>query len=204
MIVTHMSPDLDAIGYVWLMRRFGSAGDMPVAFVNTGSPDPAVLASAWSVGDTGRVYDPDTRRFDHHQFPGRASNETCATRQAYEWLCATQGATLELTLGCGGRSCGARWPSFARMRCYAMSSATIARRRAAPTNGPRLRCCTRTGRGGKTMSEHDPLPELRPVRLQGRAYYAELRRILAEEEAEMRRTINAWKAECGGITPVPS
>ncbi len=51
------------------------------------------------------------------------------------------------------------------------------------------------------MSEHDPLPELRPVRLQGRAYYAELRRILAEEEAEMRRTINAWKAECGGITP---
>lgn len=97
MIVTHTSPDFDAIGYVWLMRRFGGAGDMPVTFVNTGSPDPAVLASAWSVGDTGRVYDPATRRFDHHQFPGHASNETCATRQAYDWLCATQGATLELT-----------------------------------------------------------------------------------------------------------
>lgn len=96
MIVTHMSPDFDAIGYVWLMRRFGGASNMPVAFVNTGSPDPNVLASAWSIGDTGRVYDPDARRFDHHQFPGRASNETCATKQAYEWLIATQGATLEL------------------------------------------------------------------------------------------------------------
>lgn len=95
MIVTHTSPDFDAIGYVWLMQRFGGGADQPVAFVNTGSPDPDVLASAWSVGDTGRIYDPANRRFDHHQLPGRASNETCATLQTYEWLIAHE-ATPDL------------------------------------------------------------------------------------------------------------
>lgn len=95
MIVTHTSPDFDAIGYVWLMQRFGGGGEMPVAFVNTGSPDPDVLASAWSVGDTGRVFDPAARRFDHHQLPGIESNQTCATMQAYEWL-LRQDVTPEL------------------------------------------------------------------------------------------------------------
>lgn len=95
MIVTHTSPDFDAIGYVWLMQRFGGGADQPVAFVNTGNPDPDVLASAWSVGDTGREFDPANRRFDHHQLPGRASNDTCATTQTYEWL-LSQDATPEL------------------------------------------------------------------------------------------------------------
>ncbi len=64
-------------------------------FVNTGNPDPNVLAGAWAVGDTGREFDPAKRRFDHHQLPGHASNETCATMQTYEWL-LSQNATPEL------------------------------------------------------------------------------------------------------------
>ena len=84
MIVTHTSPDLDAIGYVWLMKRYDpAAADMPVAFVNTGNPDAALLADAYSVGDTGREFDPARRRFDHHHLAGAAANETCATHQAY-------------------------------------------------------------------------------------------------------------------------
>lgn len=82
-IVTHTSPDWDAIGYVWLMQRYGGAKGMPVRFVNTGNPDPALLADAYSVGDTGREFDPKRRRFDHHHLPGAAANETCATHQAY-------------------------------------------------------------------------------------------------------------------------
>lgn len=82
-IVTHTSPDFDAIGYVWLMRRYGGAAHMDVRFVNTGAPDADILAGAYSVGDTGREFDPKRRRFDHHQLPGAASKETCATHQAY-------------------------------------------------------------------------------------------------------------------------
>lgn len=69
-IVSHTSPDWDSIGATWLLMKYG--GEMlpehcwPV-FVNTGNPDPLVLEKAAAVLDTGRVYDPDTLRFDHHQ-----------------------------------------------------------------------------------------------------------------------------------------
>lgn len=79
MIVTHTSPDWDAIGAVWLLKRFGGLADAPVAFVNTGNPDPTILASAAAVVDTGREYDPARRRYDHHQFPGADANLDCAT-----------------------------------------------------------------------------------------------------------------------------
>lgn len=46
MIVTHTSPDWDAIGSVWLLQRYGGLGAQPVAFVNTGAPDVALLAEA--------------------------------------------------------------------------------------------------------------------------------------------------------------
>ena len=87
-LVTHVSPDWDAIGYLWLMRRWGGAERAEIRFVSTGNPDPEVLAGAYSVGDTGRVFDPAALRFDHHQLPGRESNETCATLMVYEWLAA--------------------------------------------------------------------------------------------------------------------
>jgi hypothetical protein len=65
-IATHTSPDWDAIGAFWSLDRyyFGS-GAQPV-FVNTGKPDPEILARATAVVDTGRVYDPAKMRFDHH------------------------------------------------------------------------------------------------------------------------------------------
>lgn len=89
-IVTHVSPDWDAIGYAWLMQRFGGCESMYVRFVNTGRPDPDVLAGAYSVGDTGREYDPDSLRFDHHHLAGHEANATCAAMQAYQWLLARE------------------------------------------------------------------------------------------------------------------
>lgn len=87
MIVTHISPDFDAIGFIWLMYRYDpETREMPVAFVNTGSPERALLDVAYAVGDTGREYDPARRRFDHHHLPGKAANNTCATLQCAQWL----------------------------------------------------------------------------------------------------------------------
>lgn len=83
MIITHTSPDWDAIGAVWLLKRYGGIADAPVAFVNTGNPDRALLDAAAAVVDTGREYDPKRRRFDHHQFEGAAANDDCATSLVY-------------------------------------------------------------------------------------------------------------------------
>lgn len=82
-IVTHVSPDMDAIGAVWLLQRFGGMQDHEVRFVNTGTPDPDVLSGAAAVVDTGREHDPARLRFDHHHLPGRAASETCATLQVF-------------------------------------------------------------------------------------------------------------------------
>lgn len=78
-IVTHTSPDWDAIGAVWLLKRFTDLHDAQIVFVNTGAPDPAILDQAAAVVDTGREYDPMRRRFDHHQMPDDESNLDCAT-----------------------------------------------------------------------------------------------------------------------------
>lgn len=87
MLVTHTSPDFDAIGFVWLMYRYDpKAAEFPVFFVNTGNPDRALLDAAYAVGDTGREYDPARRRFDHHHLPGAEANATCATLQCAQWL----------------------------------------------------------------------------------------------------------------------
>lgn len=81
-IVTHTSPDWDAIGGVWLLKRFGGLADRDVVFVSTGNPDRGVLITADAVVDTGRVYNPNDLRFDHHQL-GRAASDTCATLQVF-------------------------------------------------------------------------------------------------------------------------
>lgn len=85
-IVTHVSPDWDAIGAVWLLQRFGGLEDAEVRFVNTGRPPADVLASAVAVADTGREDAPARLRFDHHHLPGAEANATCATQQVYHWL----------------------------------------------------------------------------------------------------------------------
>lgn len=84
-IVSHTSPDWDSIGATCLLMRYG--GDLLPAstwpeFVNTGSPDPLVLEKAAAVVDTGRIYDPGTLRFDHHQ----VTNLPCATALVFGYL----------------------------------------------------------------------------------------------------------------------
>lgn len=92
-IVGHVSPDWDAICSLWLLQRFGGFASADIKLVNTGSPDPAVLAGAAAVVDTGRIYDKYNNRFDHHQFVGAAANETCAARQV--WMHFKTGVDLE-------------------------------------------------------------------------------------------------------------
>jgi hypothetical protein len=84
MIVTHTNPDFDAIAAVWLLKRFGGLENEQVEFVNTGNH--LKLTTARAVVDTGKVFDPDHRLFDHHQLEGKAALETCATDQVYRWL----------------------------------------------------------------------------------------------------------------------
>ena len=88
-IVGHTSPDWDCIAALWLLQRHGGYAAHPVVFVNTGTPDAEVLALAAAVVDTGKVHDPATRRFDHHQDAALPS----ATRLVYDWLLA-EGAAL--------------------------------------------------------------------------------------------------------------
>lgn len=85
-IVTHQNPDFDAITGVWLLKRFGGLEAEMVAFVNTGNPDMALLASAKAVVDTGREYDVNSLRFDHHHLPGSGANDTCSALQVYKYL----------------------------------------------------------------------------------------------------------------------
>lgn len=86
MIVTHTNPDLDAITGAWLLKRFGGLGNESVEFVNTGNPVPEKLTTAIAVVDTGREFDPERLRFDHHQLPGQAANHTCAAWQIFNYL----------------------------------------------------------------------------------------------------------------------
>ncbi len=89
LIVTHHAPDLDAIGAVWILKRFDSQhyADAKLAFVNPGE-----RISAQKVEDLGiemsQVTHVDTGRgkFDHHQ-PERANKMVCATTLTYEHAC---------------------------------------------------------------------------------------------------------------------
>lgn len=85
-IVSHVSPDWDAICALWLLQRFGGFEDATIALVSTGSPDPEILAEAAAVVDTGRVLNPLRHRFDHHQLPGAEANTCCATSLVFQWL----------------------------------------------------------------------------------------------------------------------
>src|SRR3972149_4062797 len=53
-IVSHVSPDWDAITSLWLLQRFGGFATAAIELVNTGKPDPEILAGAAVVVDTGR------------------------------------------------------------------------------------------------------------------------------------------------------
>lgn len=83
LIVTHQSPDFDAIAYLWLMKRYApNFENTRIEFVSPQSDMP----EADSIGDVGREYDPDRWRFDHHQILGDESTSTCAAKMLWEHL----------------------------------------------------------------------------------------------------------------------
>ena len=88
LIVTHHAPDLDAIGSVWLLRKFSAQqyGNAKVAFVNPGSriDDYAVEQLGIEFHDVTHV-DTGLGEFDHHQ-PERASTAICAASLVHEHL----------------------------------------------------------------------------------------------------------------------
>lgn len=89
LIVTHHAPDLDAVGSVWLLKRFDSQtfATARVAFVNPGTR--ITLEEAEQLGfqlheavhvDTG------LGQFDHHQ-PERGEQHVSASSLVFEYLC---------------------------------------------------------------------------------------------------------------------
>jgi hypothetical protein len=83
-IVTHTMPDWDAITAAWLAQRW-IAPNAPVRFVPAGETDPAATV----VVDTGKVFDENAYRFDHHGERGLP----CAAKLVFDFI-APNGAHL--------------------------------------------------------------------------------------------------------------
>lgn len=89
LIVTHHAPDLDAVGSVWMLKRFDAQdfADSHLAFVNPG--EQISLAEAEEQGfQLHEVTHVDTGlgEFDHHQ-PEQAGPNICATSLVYDHAC---------------------------------------------------------------------------------------------------------------------
>lgn len=88
LIVTHHAPDLDAIGSVWLLKKFDTQhyGDAKIAFV-----DPGKRIDEYEVEKLGIEYhdvihvDTGLGQFDHHQ-KERASTDICAASLVHDYL----------------------------------------------------------------------------------------------------------------------
>lgn len=89
LLVTHYSPDLDAISSLWILKRFDERtyANAKLAFVNPGST--IDLRSAADLGFSPEdITHTDTGlgEFDHHQ-PERAKKRICATSLTYDYIC---------------------------------------------------------------------------------------------------------------------
>lgn len=85
-IVTHVSPDADALAAAWLASRhiayeIGDESDAPIVLIPAGTPAPS---DAYAVVDCGGIYDAKALRFDHHQFPGKQASTTSATELVFQ------------------------------------------------------------------------------------------------------------------------
>lgn len=83
-LVGHTSPDMDCIGALWLLQRYGGLADAERVFVSFADLPAAVLDGAAAVVDIGGQHDPERSRFDHHQDPELPS----ATMLVYQHLVA--------------------------------------------------------------------------------------------------------------------
>lgn len=88
LIVTHHAPDLDAVGAVWMLKRFEPKkyADAKIAFVDPGNKISIDEASELGF-DLHNVTHVDTGmgRFDHHQ-PDRGSKRLSATLLTYKFV----------------------------------------------------------------------------------------------------------------------
>ncbi len=84
-IVTHHAPDLDAIGAVWMLKRFDSQhyANAKVEFVNPGERLSPERMDELGLTDEDIVHvDTGLGTFDHHQ-PERGHKHICATSLVY-------------------------------------------------------------------------------------------------------------------------
>ncbi len=88
LLVTHRSPDLDAIGAVWMWTRFvpREFADAKHAFVNAGETIDLRLAADMGYSPQDIVHvDTGLGDFDHHQ-PDRGMQRVCATSLVYDYV----------------------------------------------------------------------------------------------------------------------
>jgi hypothetical protein len=83
-IITHTSPDWDAIGASWLVQRFL----LPDAKIICASRQEIeeYKPTAAAIVDCGGELEAIRLRFDHHHLPGAEANETCATLQVWDYM----------------------------------------------------------------------------------------------------------------------
>lgn len=86
-IITHTSPDWDAIGSAWLLKRYDEHyTHAEIICASREEIEEEAKTPRNAIVDCGGVYHPMHRRFDHHQLTGKEANETCAMYQVWEWL----------------------------------------------------------------------------------------------------------------------
>ena len=89
LIVTHHAPDVDAIGSVWLLKRFAAEtyADANVSFVNPGEEISETAANilGFKINQVTHV-DTGLGEFDHHQ-PERAHQSISAISLVFDYLC---------------------------------------------------------------------------------------------------------------------
>jgi hypothetical protein len=88
-IITHTSPDWDAIGSAWLVQRF-LLPDAQIICASREEIEKCMSDRGCAVVDCGGQYAPPLHHFDHHHLLGNAANQTCATQQVFEWIARTQ------------------------------------------------------------------------------------------------------------------
>ncbi len=90
LLVTHHAPDLDAIGAVWMLKRFDAQhyATAKVAFVNPGESlsVPEIESRGIAPHEVTHV-DTGLGEFDHHQ-PDRGKEHISATSLTYDFVCS--------------------------------------------------------------------------------------------------------------------
>lgn len=96
-IVTHKSPDLDAVSAVWLLKRFDEANyaTAPLGFVAPGDQMSLEELSQFGLTSVEATHvDTGGGQFDHHS-SDKASEDICATSLVFDYLCQLKPALAD-------------------------------------------------------------------------------------------------------------